>query len=65
MIPGMAKYFDHAETFLKMQLIGLSRASDPEFGGTSRVSDSPVSGMAPLLNLRTAWFRNWLISWVF
>src|SRR3989304_8816856 len=65
MIPGLAKYFDHAESILKMQLIRLSRASDPAFGATSQFSDNPVSGMAPNPNLRTAWVRIWLITWVF
>jgi hypothetical protein len=62
MIPGLAKYFDPAESFLKMQLIRLSRASDPAFGAASQFPDNPISGMAPSLNLETAWVRNWLIS---
>jgi hypothetical protein len=65
MIPGLAKYFDHAESFLKMQVIRPSRGSNPAFGGTSHSPDKPVPGMAPVLNLRTAWVRNWLIYWVF
>jgi hypothetical protein len=65
MISGLAKYFDNAESFLKMQVIRPSRGSDPAFGGTSHSPDNPVSGMAPSLNLRTEWVRNWLISWVF
>jgi hypothetical protein len=62
MIHGLAKYFDPAESFLKMQLIRLSRASDPAFGVISQFPDNQISGMAPSLNLETAWVRDWLIS---
>jgi hypothetical protein len=65
MIPGLAKYFDHAEAFQKMRVIRLSRTSNPAFGATRHSPDNPISGMAPLLNLQTAWVRKWLITWVF
>jgi hypothetical protein len=65
MIPGLAKYFDDAQSFLNMHVIGPSRGGDPAFGATSHSPDNPVSDMAPFLNLRTVWVRNWPITWVF
>jgi hypothetical protein len=65
MIPGLAKYFDHAEPLLKMQVIRLSKEGDPAFGAESHSPDNPVTGISLVLNLGTAWFWNWLISSVF
>ena len=48
-----------------MRIIRPSRKSDPAFGAISHFWDNPVSGMAPSLNLGTAWVKNWLIIWVF
>ena len=65
MISGLAKYFNDAQSFLNMHVIRPSRGGDPVFGATSHSPDNPVSDMAPLLNLRTVWFRNWPITRVF
>ena len=65
MIPGLAKYFDHAESFLKMEIIRLSRGGNPVFGAESHSPANPVTGVAPSLNLRTTWGKKWLIYWVF
>jgi hypothetical protein len=65
MITGLAKYFDHAEPFLKEQVIRPPGGGDLAFGATRHSPDDPISGMAPLLNLQTAWVRNSFITWVF
>lgn len=65
MIPGLAKYFDHAESFLKEQVIRPPGGGGPAFGATRHSPDNPISGMAPLLNLQTAGVRKWLITRVF
>ena len=53
MITGLAKYFDHAESFLKEQVIRPPGEGDPAFGATRHSPDNPISGMAPFLNLQT------------